>query len=138
MRQTRTFTEKYEDLKRKAINRYLRLMGDKAKESREELEMMGAGRLMRLVDHAIAVTRDKTLRCGQCVHLYPYEYAMRMGYQDNPFYQRCDHFVNPLWKDPGKSRARGEFVRRPHNKACPNFEAGMNEYTRKRQEKANS
>lgn len=135
MSKTKTYMDKLNELKAQAINQYMKRIGSDCEEKRQELESMSSNHLFSMIDEELRKMRAKELpHCGTCKHLYPMERAEWWGGKGNPFIQRCSNFVNVKWKDKDRKRQK-EFVRRPSNKACPNYEKGDNDFLRARREK---
>lgn len=129
------YVERLDQLRDLAIKRYMRVLGTDSKDKREELEIMPVRRLFQMIDRELEKARSsRPPTCGTCARLYPSEWAVKYGYEDCPFYQKCSDFVNVNWKNPGRKRLP-EYSRRPSNKACPNYVKGENAYMRKRREK---
>lgn len=63
--------------------------------------------------------RSKEAVCGTCRHLRDHKEAVRFGRPCDSLWQVCDHYVNPNAK---VKRKQVTYVRRPTNKACPNYE----------------
>lgn len=63
----------------------------------------------------------KNPTCSTCVHLHDNDWAKRYGKVCCSIWQVCDHYVNPNSK---YNRKQKTYVRRPSNKACPNYEYG--------------
>lgn len=63
----------------------------------------------------------KNPTCATCIHLHDQEWAKRYGKVCCSIWQVCDHYVNPNSK---YNRKQKTYVRRPSNKACPNYEYG--------------
>jgi len=75
--------------------------------------------------------RDKLKNptCGTCVHLHDNEWAKRYGKVCCSIWQVCDHYTNPNRKH---NRKQTTYVRRPSNKACPNYEYGDDNFENRR------
>lgn len=75
--------------------------------------------------------RDKLKNptCGTCVHLHDNEWAKGYGKVCCSIWQVCDHYINPNRKH---NRKRTTYVRRPSNKACPNYEYGDDNFENRR------
>ena len=63
----------------------------------------------------------KNPTCATCIHLHDQEWAKRYGKVCCSIWQVCDHYINPNSK---YNRKQKTYVRRPSNKACPNYEYG--------------
>lgn len=131
-RPERKFKERVNEIRAAALDKYVRVTGDDS--GRLEIGKLPTDELVRLVDDKVEELRDKTKRCSTCRFLYANEFAVRNRLEDSIFYQRCDRFYNPLWKDPSLHRHK-EHARRPSNKACPNYEEGDNAFQRRRRER---
>lgn len=80
--------------------------------------------------------RSKEEVCGTCRHLRDHKEAVRLGRLCDSLWQVCDHYVNPNAK---VKRKQVTYVRRPANKACPNYEYDNNNFiNRKRCQKEKS
>lgn len=80
--------------------------------------------------------RSKEEVCGTCRHLRDHKEAVRLGRPCDSLWQVCDHYVNPNAK---VKRKQVTYVRRPTNKACPNYEYDNNNFiNRKRCQKEKS
>lgn len=80
--------------------------------------------------------RDKLKNptCATCIHLHDQEWAKRYGKVCCSIWQVCDHYINPNSK---YNRKQKTYVRRPSNKACPNYEYGDDNFeNRKRKLKS--
>lgn len=76
----------------------------------------------------------KNPTCATCVHLHDQEWAKRYGKVCCSIWQVCDHYINPNSK---YNREQKTYVRRPSNKACPNYEYGDDNFeNRKRKLKS--
>lgn len=75
------------------------------------------------VNKIIDENKDKLTNptCATCVHLRDNEWAARYGKTCCFIWQVCDHYINPVSK---YNRKQKTYVRRPSNKACPNYEYG--------------
>lgn len=62
----------------------------------------------------------KNPTCATCIHLHDQEWAI---------WQVCDHYINPNRKH---NRKQTTYVRRPSNKACPNYEYGDDNFENRR------
>lgn len=63
----------------------------------------------------------KNPTCATCVHLHDQGWAKRYGKVCCSVWQVCDRYINPNNK---YNRKQKTYVRRPSNKACPNYEYG--------------
>lgn len=59
----------------------------------------------------------------------PNEWAKRYGKVCCSIWQVCDHYINPNRKH---NRKQTTYVRRPSNKACPNYEYGDDNFENRR------
>lgn len=86
--------------------------------------------LDRLID-VIDSNRDKLRNptCATCVHLHDNEWARRYGKACCPIFQICDNYVNPNRR---RERRQRTYVRRPSNKACPNYSYGEDNFENRR------
>ena len=76
----------------------------------------------------------KNPTCATCIHLHDQEWAKRYGKVCCSIWQVCDHYINPNSK---YNRKQKTYVRRPSNKACPNYEYGDDNFeNRKRKLKS--
>jgi hypothetical protein len=76
----------------------------------------------------------KNPTCATCIHLHDQEWAKRYGKVCCSIWQVCDHYINPNRKH---NRKQTTYVRRPSNKACPNYEYGDDNFeNRKRKLKS--
>ena len=71
----------------------------------------------------------KNPTCSTCVHLHDNDWAKRYGKVCCSIWQVCDHYVNPNSK---YNRKQKTYVRRPSNKACPNYEYGDDNFENRR------
>lgn len=71
----------------------------------------------------------KNPTCSTCVHLHDNEWAKRYGKVCCSIWQVCDHYINPNSK---YNRKQKTYVRRPSNKACPNYEYGDDNFENRR------
>ena len=71
----------------------------------------------------------KNPTCATCIHLHDQEWAKRYGKVCFSIWQVCDHYINPNSK---YNRKQKTYVRRPSNKACPNYEYGDDNFENRR------
>lgn len=71
----------------------------------------------------------KNPTCSTCVHLHDNDWAKRYGKVCCSIWQVCDHYINPNSK---YNRKQKTYVRRPSNKACPNYEYGDDNFENRR------